>query len=301
MSWREVTGRRAGAALVLLIHSPRFLLWQREEGCDTISTGFYVHSGSPGIAGTGQDRAYIGMDNNSINKRKRIISAGIFLSAIALMIILAILLAKPVAGLAAHPEELREAVKNNGPISVLGFVGLLILQVFAAVVPGGPFEIAAGYAFGLIPGALVCDVGMTAGGLLVFLLTRRFGMSFVELFFKPEEIEKAKFLKTTDRSKALIFLLFLIPGIPKDIMSYLLGLTDLSIREFFLFSFVGRFPAILLSSLSGNALAGERYGIFAGALIIILALTAAGMLWYRKKHTKEKTENDKKQSKEGSE
>ncbi len=232
-------------------------------------------------------------------KKKRIISIAIFTAAIALMVMITLLLAKPVAGLAAHPEELREAVRDNGLKSVVGFIGLLILQVFAAVVPGGPFEIAAGYAFGLLPGTLVCDAGMTVGGLLVFLLTRRFGMAFVELFFKPEEIEKAKFLKTTDRSKIVIFLLFLIPGIPKDIMSYLLGLTDLSVTAFLLFSFVGRFPAILLSSLSGNALAGERYGIFAGVLIAILAFTAAGMLWYRKKHTDEKAEDDNKQTKEG--
>ncbi|MDY6325383.1 MAG: TVP38/TMEM64 family protein [Catonella sp.] len=231
----------------------------------------------------------------NINERKKkIISVSFFVSAIVLMIIITILLAKPVAGLADHPEELREAVQKTGPVSVFGFIGLLILQVFAAVVPGGPFEIAAGYAFGLLPGAIICDIGMTLGGLLVFLLTRRFGIAFVELFFKPEEIEKAKFLKTTDRSRTVILLLFLIPGIPKDLMSYILGLTDLSIREFLLFSLVGRFPAILLSTLSGHALAGEKYGLFAGVLIGIMALTAVGMFWYRRVHSEKKKEDRQK-------
>lgn len=231
--------------------------------------------------------------NDTGEKKKRLVSATIFALSIALMILLTILLAKPVAGLADHPEVLRKTIREKGPVSVLGFIGLLILQVFAAVVPGGPFEIAAGYAFGLLPGALICDIGMTAGGLLVFLLTRHFGMSFVELFFKPEEIEKSKFLKTTDQSKAVIFFLFLIPGIPKDLMSYILGITDLSARDFLLLSLTGRFPAILLSTLSGHALAGERYGIFVGVLIAILALTAVGMLWYRKKHAGKTKETGK--------
>lgn len=224
------------------------------------------------------------MNESSIPKKY--LSAAIFVAAIVLMIIITVLLAKPVAGLADHPEELREVVRENGFLGVAGFLCLLILQVFAAIVPGGPFEIAAGYAFGLLPGAIICDIGTSVGGLLVFLLTRHFGMSFVELFFKPEEIEKAKFLKTTEKSKTFLFLLFLIPGTPKDILSYLLGLTDLPLKDFLFISLVGRFPAILLSTLSGQALAGKQYGAFIGVFIAILALTAVGSLWYRKKHAK---------------
>ena len=83
-----------------------------------------------------------------------------------------------------------------------------------------------------------------------------------------------------------LFLLFLIPGTPKDILSYLLGLTDLPLKDFLFISLVGRFPAILLSTLSGQALAGKQYGAFIGVFIAILALTAVGSLWYRKKHAK---------------
>ena len=109
------------------------------------------------------------MNESSIPKKY--LSAAIFVAAIVLMIIITVLLAKPVAGLADHPEELREVVRENGFLGVAGFLCLLILQVFAAIVPGGPFEIAAGYAFGLLPGAIICDIGTSVGGLLVFLLT----------------------------------------------------------------------------------------------------------------------------------
>ena len=88
------------------------------------------------------------------------------------------------------------------------FILVTAVQVVAAVVPGGPIEIAAGYCFGVLPGALICDIGMTIGSMLVFLLVRRFGMSFIEIFFSREKIESLKFLKTNGQSRLVIFLLF---------------------------------------------------------------------------------------------
>lgn len=219
-------------------------------------------------------------------KKKRILSIFIFAAVIATMIVITVLMMKPVSELAGDPEKLRDAVKSSGITTVLYFDALLILQVFAAIVPGGPFEIAAGYAFGIIPGALICDIGMSIGGILVFLLSRKFGIRFIELFFTKEEIENIKILKTTKDSRFMIFLIFLIPGTPKDILSYLLGLTDLPLKEWIFINFVGRLPAILLSSLSGNALADEKYGVFIVVVTVIVVLTGFGALWYKKRNKK---------------
>ena len=84
-----------------------------------------------------------------------------------------------------------------------------------------------------------------------------------------------------------VFLFFLIPGTPKDLISYAVGLTDLSLKKWILITAVGRFPAIYLSALSGTALGNQDYGIFILVLVIIGALSAAGYLVYRRKNGKE--------------
>ena len=139
-------------------------------------------------------------------RKKRILGILIFVLILAVMILITVLLTKPLLELADHPEELKEAVQNTGIKGILGFAVIAILQVFAAIVPGGPLEIAAGYAFGIVKGALICDLAMSAGSVMVFLLSRKFGLPFIELFFSREQIEAVKILKTNERSRFISFL-----------------------------------------------------------------------------------------------
>ena len=226
----------------------------------------------------------MGSLNSMDLKKKRILGISIFIFILLVMILITVLLTKPLLELANHPEELKEAIQHTGIKGILGFFAIAILQVFAAIVPGGPLEIAAGYAFGIFRGALICDLAMSAGSVMVFLLARKFGIPFIELFFSREQIENVKILKTNERSRWIIFLLFLIPGTPKDILSYLVGLTDLDLPAWIFIVAVGRFPSILLSTLSGSALSSEKYEIFAVVLVVICLFTLLGALWYHKKN-----------------
>src|SRR5712692_4643670 len=45
--------------------------------------------------------------------------------------------------------------------------------------------------------------------------------------------------------------LFCIPGIPKDLLCYIAGLTPMPVVTFLLISTIGRFPGVFLSSLFG--------------------------------------------------
>lgn len=96
--------------------------------------------------------------------------------------VLTILAWKPLSSFVADPEALRLWILDTGLWGVLVFSLLNAAQVVFAVIPGGPFEIAAGYVFGVLPGTLLCDVTMTLASVLVYLLVRKFGMRFVELF-----------------------------------------------------------------------------------------------------------------------
>ena len=128
----------------------------------------------------------------------------------------------------------------------------------------------------------MCDIAMTAGGMMTFFFVRKFGMKFIELFVDREEIESVKFLHTNEKSTSLLFLFFLFPGTPKDLMCYVVGLTDIKWTQWLIINFIGRFPAILLSALGGSALGKQKYGIFIAAFAIIIVLYFLGTFLYKK-------------------
>ena len=135
---------------------------------------------------------------------------------------------------------------------------------------------------------------MTTASVIIFLFVRRFGMKFVELFVSREKIESVKILKSSRRSESIIFLLFLIPGTPKDLLSYLVGLTDIKLSHWIIICAVGRMPAIFLSVLSGNALNKADYGFVILMFAVMIALSICGFFFYRSRNkTDSGSENDK--------
>ncbi|WP_455721395.1 TVP38/TMEM64 family protein [Agathobacter sp.] len=214
-------------------------------------------------------------------KNKRYFKIAGFILAVIFIIVISYFIGKPMVRFASDPAMFRTWVDEKGFIGGLAFMGMVVFQVLLAVIPGGPFEVCAGYAFGVWKGALLCDLATTVGSVIVFLFVRRFGTDFVELFVSREKIESVKFLKSTKKSESIIFLLFLIPGTPKDLLSYLVGLTDMKLSHWIFITFVGRFPAVFLSALGGGAVGTKRYDIAIAATVIIILLYIVGLFVYR--------------------
>ena len=145
-------------------------------------------------------------------KQKKWIAGG----GIALFLLLSGLVfwfaGKPMVRFVSEPEQFRLWVEERGWWGRLAFVGMVLLQVLVAVIPGEPLEIAAGYAFGFLEGTLLCLVGMTIGGALVFGFVRRFGVRALEVFFSREKIENIKFLQNNRRVYLIVIAAFLLPG-----------------------------------------------------------------------------------------
>ncbi|MCR4909128.1 MAG: VTT domain-containing protein [Lachnospiraceae bacterium] len=218
--------------------------------------------------------------------RKRVLAAGIILIVLALFAVIAIKFYLPILKMADNPEEFRLYLEERGVGGIVLFTVIMALQVIIAVIPAGPLEVAAGYCFGSFIGTLICDIGMTVGSVTVFALVRRFGMAFIELFFSKEKIKSLKILKSTGQSRLVLFLIFLIPGTPKDIIGYGVGLTDLKLLPWIFITLIGRIPSILLSAMSGDALMEGDYTVF---IIIIVALVLSAGIgtfvyrrWFRK-------------------
>lgn len=187
---------------------------------------------------------------------------------------------RPLIKFVSEPEKFRAWVENYGFLGKLSFIGMIFFQVVIALVPGEPFEIGAGYAFGMIEGTILCEIGITLGSMVVFLLVKKFGIKLVEIFFSREKINSVKFLKDKRKRNAITFLVFFLPGTPKDLLTYFVGLTDMKLSQFLLLVSVARLPSVITSVVGGDALGGEDYTFAIIVFVATLLFSSAGVLVY---------------------
>ena len=215
-------------------------------------------------------------------KAKKIIAAASIAVFVLLTAAIAWFVGRPMLKFVSEPEHFRAWVDSGGLMSRVWFLGMQLLQVFVAIIPGEPMEIGAGYAFGAVEGTLLCLAGTTIGSMAVYFFVRRFGVRAVEIFFSKEKIESLRFLRDTRRRNTLVFLLMLIPGTPKDLLSYFVPLTGMGPWTWFWITTVARIPSIVTSTIGGSALGVQNY-VFAGvALGVTLLISGVGLLIYRR-------------------
>ncbi len=193
---------------------------------------------------------------------------------------------------AMNKEEFKFWMDNHFILGKLVYVIMVILQIMVAVIPGGPIEVAGGYAFGAVLGVILFMIGSGIGSILVFLLVRKLGQGFVEVFFKKHEIKRFKFLQNDKKRDAFFLILFIIPGAPKDLLSYVAGLTPMKLSFFAVVCTIGRLPAVVGSAISGAALDGENYIAAALAFGVTLLISGIGIfIYYKIMNNREKKEN----------
>ena len=152
------------------------------------------------------------------------------------------------------------------------YIGIQIIQIIISVIPGQFFNLAAGYLYTFFPALLFSITGAFLGTLISFMLARWLESDFVHMFFGKE---KAKdYVKKLNSKKAytIVFLIYLIPGIPKDIVSYAAGVSEMKFKPFMLLSLVGRLPGMSVSIMIGSMWNKEVYfGMIALAVIAVLS------------------------------
>ena len=215
-------------------------------------------------------------------KRKQAVALVCLGLAVVVMVAIFWFVGRPMLQFVSQPDQFREWVDSHGLWGRVAFVGMMMFQVFVAISPGEPLEIGAGYAFGVLEGTLLCVLATSLSGTLIFLIVKKFGMKFVTLFVSEEKIHSLKFLQNTRRLDLIAFLLFFIPGTPKDVLTYIAGLTPMRLSTWIFITTVARLPSVITSTVGGNALGTQEY-LFA---VIVFAATAVisgvGVLVYRK-------------------
>ena len=179
-------------------------------------------------------------------------------------------------------EGLRDYIRSFGAGSWLVFLVLQVLQVFIALIPGEVLESAAGFVFGPLFGTALCYIGIGIASSMVFFLTRKFGVRLVEVFISREKINQLRFLNTEKKRNLLIFLIFFIPGTPKDLLTYFVGLTDIKFSVFLVLSLVARIPSVVTSTLGGHLIGEEDYKMAIAVYTVTAIVSVLGLAGYNR-------------------
>ena len=172
--------------------------------------------------------------------------------------------------------QFQQELQSLGIGGWLTFLGIQVLQVVVAMIPGEPVEILAGLLYGPLWGTLSCMLGILIGSLIVYFLVRRLGMPIVSIFMDPDKFQNLWLLKDERRFERISFLLFFIPGTPKDLLTWAAGFVRINPLRFFLIATVARLPSILSSTLAGASLISGDFL----TTVIIFAVTGCVMPQY---------------------
>ena len=176
-------------------------------------------------------------------------------------------------------EDVENYISHYGNVSALVYIVFQIFQVVICLIPGEVFQIAAGYLFGPVKGVLLAVIGCAAGQAVAFWLARFLGQGFVRLFMSEEQFNKYKDRLNSRKAYTLCFILYLIPGIPKDILCYVAGASEISFIPFLVISMIGRLPGLIGSIAMGSLVDSGQYTIAIAILVIACAVCCFGLIY----------------------
>ncbi len=188
-------------------------------------------------------------------------------------------------------DQVAELIRSYKGKSVLIYLGLQILQVVIAFLPGEIFNMASGYVFGAAKGLCFSFLGCFIGTLISFTLSRTLGRGFVRIFIPDDKFDKYSTYLNSDRAKLICFIIYLLPGIPKDVVSYIAGVTEIKMPAFLILSLIGRIPGMAGCVLIGSSLENANYKL--AIIIAIVAVIIIGAAFIFKKQIGEFIEKKK--------
>jgi uncharacterized membrane protein YdjX (TVP38/TMEM64 family) len=184
-------------------------------------------------------------------------------------------------------HQLKKVISSFGPYAPLGYILLQIIQVVVAPIPGGAIEFLGGYLFGASAGMIYSMIGLVLGSWFAFGLARIFEKIAVEKFVSEQTRKKFDYL-VEHEGVLLSFILFLLPGFPKDALCYILGLTPMPLGIFLFISTVGRIPGTLMATLQGAKAFEHQYKFFWLLLGISAFVIVAFYVYHEEIHNRVK-------------
>lgn len=167
-----------------------------------------------------------------------------------------------------NSESLKAFLSQFNGFDKWVFVAIRAFQTVIKIIPAEPLEIGSGVLYGTWGGLFLCMLGTMIGSFIIIALTKVFGRSLVSAFIPIEKIESMKFLRDEKKVYFTLFFIYLIPGTPKDVLTYAAGLTKLDMRKFLIVTGIARIPSIISSTWCGQELINKNYTL---AIVIFVA------------------------------
>ena len=166
-------------------------------------------------------------------------------------------------------EQIKTFVASFGQGAPAIFIIIQILQVLFAPFPGETTGFIGGFLFGAAKGFLFSSIGLTLGSWINFTIGRFMGKRFVRKLIPERQLDRLdKIIKR--QGVIVLFILFVIPGFPKDYLCLFLGLSTLPLKIFLILAGIGRMPGTLMLSLQGSYIFEQKYGLFAVIMVLCL-------------------------------
>ena len=214
------------------------------------------------------------------SKRIAVIAGLLVFGAVVLSLYLTI--GKQVYVMFSDNTKFLEWLEQFGKWDEVVFVGIRALQTVVKFIPAEPLEIGSGYAYGIWGGLFYCMLGTEIGSFIILLITKLFGMRAINLFVPQERIDKIKFLQKEKKLKKTLFFIYMIPGTPKDLITYFIGKTKIKISHFLIITGIARIPSIITSTWCGAALGEKNIKLAAIVFISTLVVSLVGTFFYKK-------------------
>lgn len=216
------------------------------------------------------------------DKQKRTVRIAALIIFIAVTVALTVV-CLPIVPMLASDEgraRLEALVDSNLILGVAVFLFLQVLQIVVALIPGAVVQILSGVLFGGFWGSVLCILGTLAGEAIVFYVVRLLGMPLVEALVDSKGIKKLGFLQDTKKVELAVFILYLIPVMPKDALTYIAPLTKIKPSTFFILSISARAPSMIMSIVFGSSL-GKGNIVLAIVLSAIVAVIGIVSILYK--------------------
>lgn len=187
-------------------------------------------------------------------------------------------------------ESFKQWLDTYKGLSGAIFVFIRAFQTVIKIIPAEPLEIAAGYAFGTWGGLALCSLGTFLGSLVITALARLLGSRFVSAFINEEQLKSLSIVRNRKNQRLFLFIFYLIPATPKDLLTYAAGSLKMNMAEFFIITTIARIPSIVTSTICGSQL--EQNNIKAAAVVFIAtalvsAICALIYNQYKKKYNQQ--------------
>jgi uncharacterized membrane protein YdjX (TVP38/TMEM64 family) len=176
-----------------------------------------------------------------------------------------------------NPKKIKSIILSYGEYSLLAFLVMQIIQVVAFFIPGEVMQIAGGYIYGAFVGGLLTLLGITLGSAIVYGLSRQYGKPLIRKIISDKQLKFFDKLLRLGSVNYIVFLLYLIPGIPKDVLAYICGISDITFKNFMLYSTLGRIPGIFISTYFGSRMYVGHKGILIAIAVIMSILFVIGV------------------------